>query len=64
MVSFEAKKDPVKRWNEYSAGQKTVIAVCLLMALQKCKPAAFYIFDEMDAALDPVYLQRIVKIIK
>ncbi len=34
------------------------------MALQKCQPAPLYIFDEVDSALDPIYLDRIVKLIQ
>ena len=33
------------------------------MALQKCEPAPYYILDEIDFALDAVYLQRIVELI-
>lgn len=33
------------------------------MALQKCEPAPLYILDEIDAALDSVYLDRIVRLI-
>jgi structural maintenance of chromosome 3 (chondroitin sulfate proteoglycan 6) len=35
-----------------SGGQKTVVAVALLIAMQKVDPAPFYFFDEVDAALD------------
>jgi chromosome segregation ATPase len=35
MVSFEGDR-PSKRLNELSGGQKTVVAICVLMALQKC----------------------------
>jgi chromosome segregation ATPase len=34
-VSFSGR-DETKKWTDFSGGQKTVIAVCLLMALQKC----------------------------
>ena len=34
------------------------------MALQKCEPAPMYILDEIDAALDPVYLEKIVRLIE
>lgn len=62
-VSFDGETVPSKRWIEFSGGQKTVVAVSLLMALQKCEPAPYYILDEIDAALDPVYLRRIVELI-
>lgn len=33
------------------------------MALQKCEPAPFYIFDEIDAALDSRYVAKLARII-
>lgn len=33
----------------------TVVALCLIFAIQRCDPAPFYIFDEIDAALDATH---------
>lgn len=38
---------------QLSGGQKTVVALALIFAIQRCDPAPFYLFDEIDAALDP-----------
>lgn len=38
-----------------SGGQKTMVALCLIFAIQRCDPAPFYIFDEIDAALDATH---------
>jgi structural maintenance of chromosome 3 (chondroitin sulfate proteoglycan 6) len=39
-----------------SGGQKTVVALTLIFSMQQCDPAPpFYLFDEIDAALDPQY---------
>src|SRR3989344_3414426 len=35
-----------------SGGEKTLVALSLIFAIQEYKPYSFYIFDEVDAALD------------
>ncbi|KAJ3415254.1 Structural maintenance of chromosomes protein 3 [Chytridiales sp. JEL 0842] len=45
----------LKRMNELSGGQKSLVALALIFAIQKCDPAPFYLFDEIDAALDTQY---------
>lgn len=40
---------------ELSGGQKTMAALCLIFAIQRCDPAPFYIFDEVDANLDATH---------
>ena len=37
---------------ELSGGQRTLLALSFLLALLKYNSAPFYIFDEVDAALD------------
>ncbi|XRA96449.1 structural maintenance of chromosomes protein [Pycnococcus provasolii] len=44
-----------KQMKQLSGGQKTVVALALVLAIQKCDPAPFYLFDEIDAALDVQY---------
>ncbi len=38
--------------NSLSGGEKTLTALSFIFAIQECEPASFYIFDEVDAALD------------
>jgi structural maintenance of chromosome 3 (chondroitin sulfate proteoglycan 6) len=38
---------------QLSGGQRTLVAMSLIFAIQRCDPAPFYLFDEIDAALDP-----------
>lgn len=43
------------RMSQLSGGQKSLVALTLIFAIQKCDPAPFYLFDEIDAALDTQY---------
>jgi len=47
-----------------SGGEKSVAALCLVFAMQKLFPAAFYIFDEPDAHLDYVNVERMTDLLK
>ncbi|KAL7614970.1 hypothetical protein Lser_V15G05566 [Lactuca serriola] len=53
-VSFTRQGD-TQSMKQLSGGQKTVVALALIFAIQRCDPAPFYLFDEIDAALDPQY---------
>lgn len=47
-----------------SGGQKTVVALCLIFAIQKNDPSPFYVFDEMDANLDGNCRLRVYDLIR
>lgn len=47
-----------------SGGEQTIVALSLLFAIQKYKPYPFYIFDEIDAALDKRNSERLAVLIK
>ncbi|CAD7943419.1 unnamed protein product [Amoebophrya sp. A25] len=47
-----------------SGGQKSLLALSLVLALLKFKPAPMYILDEVDAALDLSHTQNIGMMIK
>ena len=38
---------------QLSGGQKSLVALALIFAIQRCDPGPFYLFDEVDQALDP-----------
>lgn len=54
-VSFNNKVDEGMRMSQLSGGQKSLVALALIFAIQRCDPAPFYLFDEIDAALDAQY---------
>ena len=47
-----------------SGGEKTLTAFAFLFAIQRHKPAPFYILDEADAALDKPNSERLAHMIK
>merc|ERR1712060_917637 len=48
---------------QLSGGQKTVVAISLIFAIQRLEPAPFYLFDEIDAALDTQYRTAFARLI-
>jgi structural maintenance of chromosome 2 len=49
---------------ELSGGQRSLVALSLVLAMLKYKPAPLYILDEVDAALDLSHTQNIGQMIK
>jgi len=49
--------------SQLSGGQKALVAMALIFAIQRCDPAPFYIFDELDQALDSTYRQAVANVI-
>jgi len=47
-----------------SGGEKTLVALAFLFAVQRFRPAPFYILDEVDAALDKPNSRKIVDLVK
>ncbi|KAI7902915.1 uncharacterized protein BX663DRAFT_55209 [Cokeromyces recurvatus] len=54
-VSFNSKSDEGMIMQQLSGGQKSLVALALIFAIQRCDPAPFYLFDEIDANLDAQY---------
>lgn len=46
-VSFNGRGE-MREMNQLSGGQKSLVALGLIFAIQKCDPAPFYLFDEID----------------
>merc|ERR1719230_2410740 len=62
-VSFSGQSTSFLTMAQLSGGQKTVVAIALVFAMQRLEPAPFYLFDEIDAALDTQYRTAIAKLI-
>jgi structural maintenance of chromosome 3 (chondroitin sulfate proteoglycan 6) len=61
-VSFGAGATMVMK--QLSGGQKTLVALALIFSIQRCDPAPFYLFDEIDAALDPQFRTTVAQMLR
>lgn len=50
--------------SQLSGGQKALVALALIFAIQRCDPAPFYLFDELDQALDSTYRASVAALIQ
>lgn len=60
-------RPPGKRWQPLvalSGGERSLCLVALLFAMQKVRPSAFALLDEVDAALDQRNLARFVSVLE
>lgn len=48
---------------QLSGGQKSLVSLALIFAIQQCDPAPFYLFDEIDAALDAAHRSSLASLI-
>jgi structural maintenance of chromosome 3 (chondroitin sulfate proteoglycan 6) len=62
-VSFTGSETETQLLQQLSGGQKTIVALALIFAIQRCDPAPFYLFDEIDAALDAAYRVSVAEMI-
>jgi len=62
-VSFTGSGE-VYLLQQLSGGQKSIVALALIFAIQRLDPAPFYLFDEIDANLDATHRQAVANLIK
>ncbi|KAJ8921587.1 hypothetical protein NQ315_010492 [Exocentrus adspersus] len=62
-ISFTEADAEMKEMNQLSGGQKSLVALALIFAIQKCDPAPFYLFDEIDQALDAQHRKAVANMI-
>ncbi|MBD3263251.1 AAA family ATPase [Candidatus Woesearchaeota archaeon] len=46
-----------------SGGEKVIVALAFIFAIQEHEPSPFYLFDEIDAALDKVNSEKVAKLL-
>jgi chromosome segregation protein len=54
----------VKRLSLLSGGERSLVAVALLVAIFRARPSPFYVLDEVEAALDDTNLGRLITILE
>jgi chromosome segregation protein len=54
----------VKRLSLLSGGERSLVAVALLVAIFRARPSPFYIMDEIEAALDDTNLGRLLDLVE
>ncbi|XP_053407291.1 structural maintenance of chromosomes protein 3-like [Mercenaria mercenaria] len=62
-VSFSGNRAEMRDMQQLSGGQKSLVALTLIFAIQKCDPAPFYLFDEIDQALDAQHRKAVADMI-
>ncbi|CAD6196359.1 unnamed protein product [Caenorhabditis auriculariae] len=65
LVSFtsDAGDAETREMQQLSGGQKSLVALALIFSIQMCDPAPFYLFDEIDAALDAQHRKAVADMI-
>ena len=62
-VKFSGRGEEAKSMRLLSGGQKTLVALALIFAIQRVDPAPFYLLDEVDAHLDPQFRQTVAQML-
>ena len=62
-VSFRGEGDGYLM-QQLSGGQKALVALAFIFAIQRCDPAPFHLFDEIDQALDSTHRAAVAALIQ
>ncbi|MGH3494939.1 MAG: AAA family ATPase, partial [Sciscionella sp.] len=54
----------IKRLSLLSGGEKSLVAVAMLVAIFRARPSPFYVLDEVEAALDDTNMRRLIGLLE
>lgn len=61
ITDLKKKRVPIA---SLSGGEKVLVALAFIFAIQEHEPASFYLMDEIDAALDKLNSEKVAKLLK
>ena len=59
-VTFAGDAEPRRNMEQLSGGQKTLVALAFILAIQRCDPAPFYLFDEVKKEIRNQYIAYLI----
>jgi len=63
VVSFSPGAE-AKKLAQLSGGQRAIVALSFILAIQRVDGLPFYVFDEIDGALDPNFRLQVAKLLQ
>ena len=64
IIRARPRDKKMQRLEAMSGGEKSLTALSFMFALQRCSPAPFYAFDEVDMFLDSFNAERLARMVK
>ena len=63
-IEAQPRDKKLQRLESMSGGEKSLTALAFVFAIQRYMPAPFYAFDEVDASLDTMNVERIAQMVQ
>ena len=63
-IEAQPRDKDLQRLESMSGGEKSLTALAFVFAIQKYMPSPFYAFDEVDASLDTMNVERIAQMVQ
>ena len=63
-IEAQPRDKKLQRLESMSGGEKSLTALAFVFAIQRYMPSPFYAFDEVDASLDTMNVERIAQMVQ